>query len=143
MIPLLPVVERLRTGGCVNVAGVLEYAGLAAPPTQLPAHFVAPDAESASESRTTSLIDQRVAFDFRVVVVVRADARDPDRPSEELEAAIGRVVDGLIGWQHPDAADPLQYRGGSLMSAGGRLVAWGVRFRTHYHLRRTPDGQVA
>ena len=140
MIALTPVVDRLKSGGCLNVAGVLEYAGLAAPPTQLPAHFVAPDAESASENRTTGLIDQRVALDFRVVIVVRADARDPDRPSEDLTAAIERVVDRLIGWSHPDASDPVQYRGGSLMTAGGRLVAWGVRFRTHYHLRRTPDG---
>ena len=140
MIPLAPVAAELKRAGFAHVAGVLEYAGLTAPPAVTPTLFVVPDSETAAENRTNGLTDQRVAFDFRIVLVLRADARDPDRPSDELVELATRATRALTGWTHPDAGAPTAFLGGQLMSAGGHLVAWGLRFRTHYHLRRTPDG---
>lgn len=135
MIAIGPIAQRLSEAGVPRVLGVLEYASLDAPPAQLPACFVVPMDENASDNRLSGIIDQRVQVQFQVVVVVQAQAARSIRPNEELAALTAKIKASLIGWSMPGMSMPIEYGGGRLLSAGGREAVWSVRFKTAYHER--------
>lgn len=135
MIALAPIAERLTAAGLPRVQGVLEYSALENAPAQLPALFVVPVDEVAAPNRMAGVIDQRVAAQFQVVVVVAARAARAVRPSEDLTDIVRRIKASLIGWTMPGTSMPSEYAGGLLLSAGGREAVWSSRFRTAYHER--------
>ena len=139
MLDLGPICDRLAERGFAKAQGVLEFAAVTAPPSANRSVFVVPDRESAEPNRMSGVVDQRVTHAFSVVVVVRSGARDPDAPSEALREAANGVRDALIGWRHPDASAPVEFTGGDLLSVGGHLASWAVRFSSRSHLRRTPE----
>lgn len=140
MIAQEPIAERLRSeGGFRHVDGVIEWAGLTDVPRALPAAFVVPDNDSASENRLNGVIDQKVGETFGVIVVVAGQAARGSKPSEELKTQTDAARDALLGWTHPETSRPTEYAGGRLIEAGGGIVAWMVRMRTGFHLRRTPE----
>jgi hypothetical protein len=137
MIAAAPIVDRLEARGCKKVEGLIEFAGLKNAPAISPAYFVIPARDAAPrDSDQTGIHDQRVQAQFRVVIVVKPAVRVEGGISRQLEEEERRVIDALIGWTHPDAAGPVNYAGGSLLSADGWGVAWAVDFRTAWRLRK-------
>lgn len=137
MIAAQPIVERLKAADCKHVEGLIEFAGLKGAPAFSPAHFVIPARDVAPrDSEMTGVHDQRVIAQFRVVIVMKLAARVEGGPSKQLEVEERRVIDALVGWSHPDGSGPVNYAGGSLLSADGWGVAWAVDFRTAWRLRK-------
>jgi hypothetical protein len=137
MLALTPIVERLKAAGLRNVEGVLELIDVQDMPRALPAFFVVPSRESASENRMSGVIDQLVECGFSVMVVVDGSRRNRDGISEEIKTQTDAVKAALVGWTHPDASRACELSGGQLASAGARACTWDCRFRTRYHFRKT------
>lgn len=130
-----PVVEQLAGVGFVQVGGILEWAALKVAPGGLPAAYVLPGDESAGDNRNDGGIDQRVATEFGIALVLNAAARSQGSVSEQLDVLTKAVKAKLAGWTHPEAAGPTLYAGGRMLSVDGGSLAWLMRFRTAYHLR--------
>lgn len=139
MIANAPTIARLTGAGFRKVAGALEFAGLKTAPAHSPALFVISDRESATESERVGVHDQRVTELVRIVIVLKPNARVEGAASDEVKEVTDRVIDALVGWQHPDAASPFNYAGGRLLSADGWGVAWAADFRTAWRLRKVPS----
>lgn len=137
MISAAPIIAQLKLAGYNNAESVIEWAALDTPPLFSPAIYVVLDDETAGENRMSGVTDQRVRANFRVIIVVRAQARRSEAQSELLEREIRQIRSALMGWTHPEAAGPTEYAGGRLLSADGQRVAWAVQFRANYHLRKT------
>lgn len=133
-----PIAERLKPVGLRQIGGPLEWAALRqAPPVgRLPAGYVVPEEEQAGDNRLVGAVSQDVGVSFMVALVLDAQGRRQDMIDEELDELIGKVIGEIVGWTHPEANRETLYRGGRLLSADGQTIAWGVRFRTGYHLRR-------
>lgn len=138
LISAAPIAARLQAAGYAHVDSIVEWSLLEKPPAHSPALYVVPDDERAGESRLSGVIDQLVRASFRVIIVIKAQARRKEAPGEMLEMEIRKLRGALLGWQHPEAAGPTEYGGGTLLSADGRLIAWSVQFRCNYHLRKMP-----
>jgi hypothetical protein len=135
---LVPIVERLKACGIQRPQGVLELISLAAPPSRLPAHFVVPDTESASPNQLTGAAhSQRTSIQFGVVIMMQGGANQ-DRTSDLLFEAETKVIDALLGWIHPDAADgkACDYAGARMLSVSGSTLSWMVSFRTGRLIRK-------
>jgi hypothetical protein len=135
---LTPIIQRLEPIGLRLIEGAVEFAGLNAPPSRLPAAYVVPQSEEAAANRLgTYAIDQRVTETIAVVLVLDAARRGGGGAvSEELEDWSDRIRDRLLGWQHPDAAIGFEYAGGQLLSADGTTLAWALRFKSVRHIRK-------
>lgn len=137
MIAQKPIVARLEKAGLRNVSGLLEWASLTEAPRASPCFFVVPEADSANPSRMgTQVLDQKVTEQFGVIVVVDARVRGDNLVDDALQEQVGKVMDALLMWRHPEAGAPTEYGGGRLLSADGGRVAWFVRFTTSRHLRK-------
>lgn len=130
MIALQPIVDQLAALRLAQVDGAIEFASLRDPPVRLPAWFVVPMREVASQNARTSTVHQRVAVQFRVVVVLAAQARNQDKVREDLLLHCRAIIDAILGWQHPQANDVCFYDGGDLLVADGQVIAWAVQFQT-------------
>ncbi|MET3436330.1 hypothetical protein [Sphingomonas sp. 1185] len=133
MLTLAPIVALLRTG-FKSVDGVLEAPSQSDLPRALPALFVVPAADAAEPNTLSGKRDQRVTFDFSVLVTVAARAAQ-GQVSDELKAVEDRVIELVVGWTHPDASGPVDYVGGRLANVGLGSVTWEVRLRCPYRLR--------
>jgi hypothetical protein len=136
MIAAAPIIEQLKQAGFKKVDGVLEWAGLKAAPAHSPALFIIPDSERAPDSERTGVHDQRVTTQFRIVLVLKPNARADGAASKELEETERRIIDALTGWTHPAASSPYNYAGGRILSADGQGVAWAIDFRAAWRLRK-------
>lgn len=134
-----PIIDQLQGLGIRRFGGPLEWAALRqAPPVgALPAAYVVFESEAGSESRLVGAHDQRVTADFMVALILEGAARNEAVIDEKLDELTTEVSRRLAGWTHPDGSSPTQYLGGRLLSADGTTLAWAVRFRTAYHLRKT------
>jgi hypothetical protein len=130
MIALQPIVDRLVPLRLAQVDGAIEFAALTAAPKRLPAWFVVPTREAASQNQRTSIVHQRVDVRFQIVVVLSAQARNQDKVREDLKLHCDAVTDAILGWQHPEANDVCFYDGGSLLLSDGQVIAWAVQFQT-------------
>lgn len=133
MLTLSPIVAILRTG-FKSVDGVLEAPAQSDLPRALPALFVVPAADTAAPSTLSGAGDQRVTFDFSVLVTVAARIGQ-GQVSDELKAAEGRVIELVVGWTHPDASSPVDYVGGRLANVSAGSLTWEVRLQCPYRLR--------
>ncbi len=135
---LAPIIDRLEPLGLRLVEGAVEFAGLAAPPSRLPAAYIVPQNDEAASNRFgTYAIDQRVTTTIAVVLVLDAARRGGGTAvSDELEDWSEKIRDRLLGWQHPDATSLFEYGGGQLLSADGNALAWALRFKTARHIRK-------
>lgn len=133
MLTLSPIVAVLRTG-FKSVDGVLEAPAQSDLPRALPALFVVPAADSAAPNTLSGARDQRVTFDFSVLVTVAARIGQ-GQVSDEMKAAEDRIIEVLVGWTHPDASGPVDYVGGRLANVSAGSVTWEVRLRCAYRLR--------
>ncbi|KKC27440.1 phage tail terminator protein [Sphingomonas sp. SRS2] len=133
-----PIKDRLKPLDFRQIGGEVEWAGLRqAPPVgQLPAGFIVFEQEVAGGNQLDTGISQDVPVDFMVAIILDAQGRRPDKIDDALTELRDAVRDHIIGWTHPEANRPTLYRGGRLLSVDGQTIAWGVRFRTGYHLRR-------
>ncbi|MFY9350106.1 MAG: hypothetical protein WBL20_10285 [Sphingobium sp.] len=137
MIAQKPIVDRLGEAGLRHVSGLLEWASLTEAPRAVPAFFVVPESDTAGPNKMgTQVLDQRVAEQFGVIVVVEARARGDNMVDDGLQKQVDRVVDALLLWRHPEADSPTEYGGGRLLSADGYRVAWLIRFTTSRHIRK-------
>jgi hypothetical protein len=136
-LALTPIVERLRGLGCRQVEGVLELLEVRDGPRALPALYVVPGRERAGANALAGAIDQAVDVEFSVIVVVDGTRRNRAGISEEIKTQVEIVVQAIAGWTHPEASRACELGGGGMASAGGRSVAWEVRFRSRYHFRKT------
>lgn len=133
-----PIRERLADVGFRQIGGELEWGALKqAPPVgQLPAGYIVFEREGAGGNQADSGIVQKVDVDFMVAIVLEAQGRRVEELDDRLRIMRARTRDALVGWKHPEATGPTHYRGGNLLSADGQTIAWAVRFRAGYHLRR-------
>ncbi len=133
-----PIIERLAPLKLRQTGGEIEWAGLRQAPQAgyLPAGYVVFEGEDGGRNQLDFGIDQKVDVDFMVALVLDAQARHATSIDDRLEELRNGVRDLLSGWHHPEGSGPTLYRGGRLLSADGQTIAWGVRFRTGYHLRR-------
>jgi len=134
MLTLSPIVAELRHG-FKSVDGVLEAPAQSDLPRALPALFVVPAADSAEPNTLSGKRDQRVTFDFSVLVTVAARIGQ-GQVSDELKAAEDRVIELIVGWTHPDASSPVDYVGGRLANVSSGSVTWEVRMRCAYRIRK-------
>jgi hypothetical protein len=135
-VRIAPIAEQLKGCGLVHIGGALEWAGLKTAPTRLPAGYIVPMSDSASDNRNDHGIDQKVTDEFAVILVLAAAARVQDGIDDQLHDLIVAVRDQrLVGWTHPDASGPTLYAGGRMLSADGASFAWSLQFRSGYHLR--------
>lgn len=135
---LLPIVEQLKACGLVRVQGVLELISLKAPPARLPAYFVVPDAETAGpNSFTGGPIMQRTEARFGVVIMLGVGANQ-EKTSDELQLEEDRVIDAVLGWIHPDAADgkACEYVGARMLTVVPGVLSWMVSFKTGRTIRK-------
>ena len=136
-LSLAPIVAQLKAAKLSRVEGVLEFAGLTAAPAALPAFFVVPLSDTASANpQDAGARDQAVDAGFAVMICLDGARRHGAGVSDELSTEIGRVIDALAGWTHPQAARACDFAGGQLASASGSVVVWQVRFRTRWRLRK-------
>lgn len=139
---LSPIADQLRAAGIARVQGALELAGLKGAPALLPAHFVVADGETAGANALNSpgAIQQRTSATFGVVIMLQATSAvaGQERLSDELADREAKVIDALLGWVHPDAADGkgCEYAGAQMLTITDGAVAWLVRFRTGRLIRR-------
>lgn len=132
-----PIADRLAGLGFKYIGGALEYAALTRMPGNLPQAYIVEEAEQSGDNRlATVAIDQRVSVEFSVVIIFDGAGRQERQISEALERLRGAVRDELLGWKHPEAAGPILFAGGRLLSVDGSTVSWAVRFRTAYRLRK-------
>lgn len=136
---IAPFADRLKAEGLANVFGALEFAGLKAPPPGTSFYVVPEDEDAAPNSLVgqAGAADQLVATRFMVVIVTDAAARNPNAVSDRLHELQLKVIFALAGWTHPDASRACEFAGGRLLSADGSVLAWAVRFRTAWRLRKT------
>src|SRR3989344_69172 len=132
MIALQPIVDQLKPllNLAKHVDGAIEFASLRTAPTVLPAWYVIPTRETASQNERTSTIHQRVDVRFQVVVVLSAQARNQDKVREDLKTHVDAITGALLGWKHPEANGECHYDGGALLISDGQVIAWAVQFRT-------------
>lgn len=131
MIALQPIIDQLQPLQLAKqIDGAVEFASLRNPPGRLPAWFVVPTRETASQNERTSTVHQRVDVRFQVVVVITAQARNQDKVREDLKSHVDAIKGALLGWKHPEATSECFYDGGALLAADGQVIAWAVQFRT-------------
>lgn len=135
---LAPIIAQLRPLGFKTLGGAMEFAALRTAPGRLPAAYVVPESDDAAANRYASgAVDQRVTETWSIVVVLDAARRaGAEAISEELEDWRQAICAALIGWTHPEASNVTEYAGGRLLSADGTTLAWALRFRAPYHLRK-------
>jgi hypothetical protein len=136
---LSPIVERLKGAGLKRVYGALELAGLDKQPGILPQYFVVPEGSEAAPNDMAGIHDQRVTSAFMVVAMVEASARREDAVSEAIAEQEALIIAALAGWTLPSATRPCDFAGSRLLSVGGHMVSWGVRFRTASRIRKVPS----
>jgi hypothetical protein len=136
MIAAAPIITQLKAAGFKHVEGVLEFAGLKAAPAHAIALFVVPHVEAARDNETNGIHDQRVATQFRVIILRKIPVRADAEASRQLEQDERAVINALAGWRHPDATGPTNYAGGSLLAADGWGVTWASNFRANWRLRK-------
>ncbi|HYD12733.1 MAG TPA: hypothetical protein VEC11_07785 [Allosphingosinicella sp.] len=134
---LNPIVERLKEKGFKRAQGVLELISLKAPPF-LPAYYVVPETETAEPNRLTGGHSQRTDLRFGVVVMMEGAGANQDRTSDQLHEEEGKVIQAMLGWVHPDAADGVgcDYAGARMLSVSGSTLSWMVSFRTRRLIRK-------
>lgn len=136
MISFEPTIARLKDAGFAHVEGLLEMVSLAEAPRVSPALFIVPERGGASpNSLGAGAIDQKVTETFSVVLVLEA-VRRVGGTSEALQENTKKVMDALLGWQHPEASKPCEFAGERLVSAQGRQVLWAMSFTTSRHIRK-------
>jgi hypothetical protein len=135
---LAPIVDQLKTGGLANVSGALEFAGLKGAPSG-ESFWVVPEDEDAAANGLVGSVgasDQLVTERFNVVIVMPAAARNSNIVSDRLEDLKLKVIGRVAGWTHPDGSRACEFAGGKLLYADGTALAWAVRFRTAWRLRK-------
>lgn len=136
MISFKPTIARLQEAGFAHVEGLLEMAALTEAPRISPALFIVPErSTAAANSLGANAVDQKVTETFTVVIALQA-VRLVGGTSEELQEHAAKVMDALLGWQHPEASRPCEFAGERLMSLQGRQVSWGMSFMTSRHIRK-------
>ncbi|UIJ46902.1 hypothetical protein LZK98_08160 [Sphingomonas cannabina] len=139
-LALSPVVEQLKQGGYRNVEGLLEFADLREAPRAMPYLAVVPISEDAEGNKLSGRRDQLVYAGLSIMIVLDASRRHTAGIAEDVKTETDRVKDIVVGWTHPEASRPFDYRGGRLVqrlsSAGGSAVVWEVRVMAPYHLRK-------
>lgn len=135
MLTLKPIVDHLLQGGFKSVEGVLEAPTQADLPRALPALHVVPSAESAEANQMAGRRDQRIAFNFSVLVTVGTRAAQ-GAVSDELTRVVGLVKDRIVGWTHPQASGEVDLVGGRLANVSAGAVTWEVRLSCRYHYRK-------
>lgn len=134
---LTPIVERLKEQGFKRAQGVLELISLKAPPI-LPAYFAVPDTETAGPNRLTGGHSQLTEQRFGVVIMMEGAGANQDRTSDQLHEEEQKVIQAILGWVHPDAAEGVgcDYAGARLLSVSGSTLSWMVSFRTKRLIRK-------
>jgi len=135
---LVPIVDQLKASGLQRVQGVLELVSLKTPPARLPAHFVVPDSETAQpNSFTGGPIMQRTDARFGVVIML-APGANQEKTSDDLQIHEDQVIEAVLGWIHPDAADgkPCEYVGARMLTVMPGALCWMVSFRTGRMIRK-------
>lgn len=134
-----PIIARLgaQAPGFVVIAGAadLDAAIELAPAT--PAAYVLPLAESAADSDLATIVHQRTALEFAVVLVV-SNLRDAQGAAAAAELATRRaaVRAALLGWA-PDAAngEPVSFTSGRLLQFRDARLWWTDEYRVMTDLR--------
>ena len=133
-----PIRTQLAGLGFKQIGGELEWAALkqAPPAGSLPAGYIVFPREIGKPNTLVGASSQKVDVDFMIALVLEAQGRRSDKLDDRLRIMRDGTRDALFGWTHPEASGPTEYLGGDLLSADGQTIAWAVRFRTGYHLRR-------
>lgn len=135
MLALQPIVAHLQKGGFKSVEGVLEAPTQADLPNALPALHVVPAVESAEPNQTAGRRDQRVTFNFSILVTVGTRlARGA--ASDELQKQVQAAKDVVVGWTHPQASSEVDLVGGRLANVSPASVTWEIRLACRYHYRK-------
>lgn len=135
-----PVVDRLAeqvptlrlVGGAAQFERALQ--GL----TAMPAAFVLPARESASEGEFMSqLVQQQVTAEFAVVIACRNLADSEGAAAlEALDPIRVAVRDALLGWAPADH-DGCEYVAGEFAEFANGVLWWTDTYRTAYLIRST------
>jgi len=136
---LKPIVDRLKEKGLRQAQGVLELISLKAAPAGK-RYYVVPDTETAEANRLTGgAHSQRTDVRFGIVIMLDGGPNQ-DRTSDELHEEELKVIDALLGWVHPDAAEGVgcDYAGARMLSVSGSTLSWMVSFRTRRLIRKVP-----
>ncbi len=127
-----PIIARLGTLNLATLGGITEHAVLTGTPAALPAAYVVPQVKTGGASQLAGAIDQKVDSEFAVLLMLDPGAGVAD----QLAVLSAAVVDRLLGWMHPDAANKTLYRGEALVSSAPGLLVWSIRFAAPFRLRK-------
>ena len=117
-----------------GAAGLATLKPLAA--SQIPAAFVVLGEERAGGNALIGGVHQAIAMSLVVVLVLPAlSAGAADGAPEAIEAAIGRVVAGLVGYRPAGADLEITYRGARLVSVQNNQLWLQATFETGRHVR--------
>lgn len=113
--------------------------------TALPAAFVVPSSETASENSLITAVQQLITVEFAVLITARnvktstgADAYNAIQP---LRKAIKQAI---IGWQPAEEYEPVVYKSGALLKLDEDAVMWWVdTFETSFIERYVWKNQAA
>lgn len=132
---LSTVVERLRTA-CPSLVWI-ELALKSAIPTNYPAAFVFPLAETPQANSLASAMIQRVPTHFAVELMVKhtAAAGTGGPAAELLEDVRDEVRAALLGWVPLAGVAPLEFAGGQLLDFTAGIATWRDQFSTSYFIR--------
>lgn len=134
--------NRLDTTGTPFrlIAGAVALAQVKDRPPTLPAAFVFPIRDAASENeRMTGPVLQRIASDIAVLIVFESlTAPIGDQAADELESMVDWVRARLIGFQPGDDAEPLEHVSGELVKAISGAIWWQETFGTASYRQEEP-----
>lgn len=132
--PIVEILDGLKA--FAQVDGALAFADLENMFKVAPAAFVIPTGERAGENRLVGALDQRVAVEFSVVLILSASQRRRGDVPETLHDRASEVIDAITGQTHPDMKQANEYVGGKLINVTAGHVFWQITFSTVYHLRK-------
>lgn len=134
-----PVIALLQDGKFKRVADIMAFAKIgSAPNLQLPAAYVVPDREVASDAAQGSMIfEQVVQTSFSVILLVNVDGARAGVAADALDALEMDVLDKLFAIQPAGFDSPLGLVDISTVEISAAWVARAMRFRGRRRIRRT------
>ncbi|ARO88178.1 hypothetical protein EBAPG3_010530 [Nitrosospira lacus] len=120
-----------------RVAAAAELAAASEDLKQVPAAYVVPAAERASQNQfATGGVLQRNQVRFAVVLAVSnvSDMRG-EKAQADLRILRTSVITALLGWSPDSAFDPVEYVGGRLLRLSDAVLWWQDEFLTAHQLR--------
>jgi hypothetical protein len=151
MIRLSPIIDQLQgIKGISFVRGVRALAAVQQIGGQVPAIYVGPEDEAATDNRMAAGGHvQKINCGFFVLLVVGGNAASTAAEVDQIKSLTDIIDQRLIGWVHPDscvnetdAGRPTDYAGARLLSLVSGQVQWVMRFRTTRYYRKVNSAGV-